>query len=202
VNGQFESGHRSGLADPAVRFAVNLHGAPSMDGAQFAHYRQTTNIGASVVVSVPLGQYDPARLINISSHRWAAKPEVGLSQHLGNWYLDLYLGAWLYGANHNLQGKVRKQDPIGSVEAHLSRNFTRRLWAGFDANYYAGGRTSLDGFAHADLQRNSRVGGTLAVPLARHHSIKFSAAKGAVTNIGADFTQISLGYQFLWGAGI
>jgi hypothetical protein len=49
-----------------VRFAVNLYGAPAMDLKEFSTYRQKTNIGASLVVSAPLGQYDPAKLVNLS----------------------------------------------------------------------------------------------------------------------------------------
>jgi len=202
VNGAFQSARRSGLGEPAARFSVNLHGAPSMDGEQFQQYRQGTIVGASAVVSLPLGQYDPARLINVGSHRWAVKPEVGLSQHLGRWFLDLYLGAWFFGPNDNLQGRVRRQDPIGSAQVHITYTFTRRLWAAVDANFYTGGRTSIDGAVHADLQRNSRVGATVALRVSRHQAVKFSVAKGAVTNIGANFTQAGLAYQYLWGGGL
>src|SRR5258708_2116217 len=79
VAGQFQQIRRSGLGDPIVRFAVNLHGAPAMDLKQFAAYRQKTVIGASVVVAAPLGQYDPAKAINLGGNRWAFKPEVGVS---------------------------------------------------------------------------------------------------------------------------
>jgi len=85
VSGVPQQAHRSGLANPAARFSVNLYGAPSMDFEEFATYRQKTNIGASVVVVPPLGQYDPARFVNIGTNRWAAKPEIGVSQRLGRW---------------------------------------------------------------------------------------------------------------------
>jgi hypothetical protein len=201
VNGEFLSVRRSGLADPVARFSVNLRGAPSMDREQFGRYRQTTNVGASVTVVAPLGQYDPARLVNVGSHRWAAKPEIAVSQRVGSWFLDLYLGAWLFTPNGNYRGRVRRQDPIGSAQVHISYNFTRRLWAGLDANFYTGGRTSVNGSVNADLQRNSRIGGTLSVPVGRNHSIKIAAARGAITNIGADFTSIGVAYQYLWGGG-
>ena len=63
-----------------MRFAVNLYGAPAMDLEEFASYRRKTNVGASLVIVAPLGQYDPARFVNIGTNRWAAKPEVGLSR--------------------------------------------------------------------------------------------------------------------------
>jgi Putative MetA-pathway of phenol degradation len=193
---------RSGLANLAMRFSVNLYGAPAMDLAEFAHYQQKTNLGASVAIVAPLGQYDPARLVNIGTNRWAVKSELGVSQHLGRWYLDLYLGAWLFSANDDYQGKVRKQDPIGSVEVHASYNFAPRLWGSFDGNFYTGGRTSIDGIDRADLQRNSRVGGTIAIPVTKRQSIKFQGSTGAVTNLGADFVSLGVAYQYLWGSGL
>src|SRR6187401_173751 len=36
LSGQFQQAHRSGVRDPAIRFAVNLKGAPAMDLKQFA----------------------------------------------------------------------------------------------------------------------------------------------------------------------
>jgi len=201
VNGSPDQARRSGLADPAVRFAVNLYGAPTMDFEQFGRYRQKTNVGASLAIVAPLGQYDPARFVNIGSNRWGAKPEIGFSQRLGRWYADLYLGAWIFSANDDYHGRVRKQDPIGIAQVHLSYNLKPRLWAAFDANYYTGGRTSIDGVARADLQRNSRLGATISIPVTRRQSLKFSGSSGAVTNIGADFISIGVAYQYLWGGG-
>jgi hypothetical protein len=171
VNGSPEQAHRSGLANPAVRFAVNLYGAPAMDFEQFAQYRQKTNLGASLVVVAPLGQYDPSRFVNIGTNRWAAKPEIGFSQRFGRWYADLYLGAWIFSANDNYQGRVREQDPIGIAQVHVSYN----------------------------LQRNSRLGATISIPVTKQQSVKLSGSSGAITNIGADFKSIGVAYQYLWG---
>jgi hypothetical protein len=201
VNGDPQQAHRSGLANPAVRFSTNIFGAPAMSIEEFAGYRQKTNIGASVVVVPPLGQYDPARLVNIGTNRWAVKPEIGISQRLGRWYFDFYLGAWVFSANDNYRGSRRTQDPIASAQVHVSYNLKPRLWAAFDANFYTGGRTSIDGVPRLDLQRNSRVGGTVAIPLSKRQSLKFTASSGAVTNIGADFFSIGVAYQYLWGGG-
>jgi hypothetical protein len=96
---------------------------------------------------------------------------------------------------------VRKQDPIASAQIHVSYNVKSRLWAAFDANFYTGGRTSIDGVPRADLQRNSRIGGTISIPLTKRQSLKFTGSSGAVTNIGADFVSIGVSYQYLWGGG-
>jgi len=203
VEGQFQQVRRSGLADPSVRFAVNLRGAKAMDLKEFSVYRQKTIIGASVVVVAPLGQYDPAKLINLSGNRWAFKPEIGVSRAVGRQlYVDLYAGAWLYTPNNNFQGRTRKQAPIATSQFHLSYNVKPKLWVAFDATFYTGGRTTINGVRRDDLQRNSRIGGTLSYKLDRRQSLKFAYSRGAFTNIGADFQSVSVAYQYLWGRGL
>jgi len=53
-----------------------------MNLKEFASYRQKTNVGLSLVVSAPLGEYDKPKLINLGSNRWGFKSEVGLFQGL------------------------------------------------------------------------------------------------------------------------
>jgi hypothetical protein len=202
ISGAAVQARRSGLMNPAMRFSVNLYGAQAMDLEEFARYRRKTIVGASLAIVAPLGQYDPARLINIGTNRWAAKPELGISRRFGNWFFDLYLGAWFFSANQKFKGRVRTQDPIISTQTHVSYAFRPRLWAAFDTNFYTGGTTSIDGLRNRDLQRNSRVGGTISIPMTKRQSLKFSGSTGAVTNIGADFISIGVAYQYLWGGGL
>ena len=202
VAGQFQQVRRSGLGDPSVRFAVNLYGAPAMDLKKFSTYRQKTVIGASVVIVAPLGQYDPAKAINLSGNRWAFKPEIGISRTVRRLNLDFYLGAWLFTANNNFQGRTRTQSPIASSQFHLSYNVKPKLWVAFDATFYGGGRTTVNGVRGDDLQRNSRIGGTLPYKLDRRQSLKFAYSRGAFTTIGADFQAVSVAYQYLWGRGL
>ncbi len=80
---------RSGLGDVRVRFMINLIGSPALHPKEFAAYKARTVVGASVTVIAPSGQYDSRRLVNLSSNRWAFKPEVGLSKPAGQWTLEM-----------------------------------------------------------------------------------------------------------------
>jgi len=128
--------------------------------------------------------------------------QIGISRAVRRAYLDFYAGAWLYTANNNFQGRTRKQDPIVSAQFHLSYIFSPKVWAAFDATIYTGGRTSVNGIRGDDLQRNSRLGGTLSYKLARRQSLKFAYAKGVVTTVGGDFQSVSFGYQYIGGRGL
>ncbi len=195
--------HRSGFRDPVVRFAFNLYGAPAMDLKTLASYRQRTNVGLSLVTVIPLGEYDPTKLINLGSNRWAFKPEIGLSRAIRRWTVELYGGIWLFTNNEDFYGgRTREQDPIVSVQMHILYTFKPRLWVAFDANYYHGGRTTVDSRENLDLQKNSRIGVTFSLPLSPRQSLKLAYSSGARTSIGADFQALVVAYQYLWGGGL
>ena len=200
--GEFAQGTRRGLWDPRFRFAMNLVGAPAMNVGEFATYVQDTTLGFSLSVVSPGGQYDSSRTVNLGSNRWSFKPEQGLSKRFGRWYLDLYGGVWLFTTNTDFVGQVRRQSPIGSSQIHVTYTVLPRIWVAFNANFYTGGRTEIEGLKSFDFQRNSRVGATLSLPLGARQSLKLSGSTGALTTIGADFDAFVVGYQVLWGAGL
>ena len=197
--GEYQRITRSGLGDIRGQLTVNVLGGPALTPREFASHQPSTILGLSLAVIAPSGQYDPAKLINIGSNRWSLKPEVGLSRTKGRWYFELYGGVWMFTDNKNFfGGSVREQDPIGTFQAHASYTFKPRLWLAGDATFYTGGRTTVDGLAKADLQRNSRIGVTLALPVGRRSAFKVSWATGFTTRIGADFDSLGLGFQTVW----
>jgi hypothetical protein len=191
--------HRSGLADTRFRLAVNLLGGPALKPAEFAQRTPRTTLGASLVVVAPTGQYDPSKLVNIGANRWIFKPEIGLSTPGGRFLFDVYAGAWLFADNPEyFGGSHREQDPLFTFQGHVSYTLRPRFWVAANATYYTGGRTTIDGVEKADLQRNSRYGVTVAVPIKRRSGVKASWSRGLTTRIGGDFDTLALGYQFVW----
>jgi hypothetical protein len=190
---------RFGQGDPRLRLGVNLYGAPAMTPRDFAAYRGRTLVGLSLAVALPLGQYDSARLINIGTNRWSFKPELGLTRVYGKWVLEAMVGAWLFTDNTDFfGGRTREQDPIAQAQVHLTYRFRPSVWLAADANFYTGGRTTVDGRANFDLQRNSRIGATFSAALDRRQAIRASVSRGAYTTIGADFTSVAVGYSYAW----
>jgi hypothetical protein len=150
-------------------------------------------------VSAPTGQYDPSKLINLGTNRWAFKPELGFSQPWRRWWLEAYAGVWLFTDNGDFfGGKRREQDPLGVAQAHLVRSFPSRIWAAFDATYYYGGETTVDGVANADRQKNSRIGVTLALPVVGTHSVKLAWAKGVTARVGSNLETLAVAWQYRW----
>jgi len=203
LEGQTSSVTRSGLADPLLRLAVNLYGAPALSAEQFRAYRQDTIAGASLAVTAPAGQYDGTKLVNVGTNRWSFKPEVGASQALGPWILEGSFGVTYFTDNDDFfGGHRRKQSPLYAAQAHLIYSFNPGLWAALDATYYAGGRTSVDGALNNDLQQNWRWGATLSKSVDPRNSVKLYFSSGATARTGTNFQTVGIGWQHLWGAGV
>lgn len=192
--------YRSGLLDSYYRFSVNLKGGPAMSREEFGKWRQKTLIGTSIEVVAPTGQYDAAKLINYGAHRWAVKPEVGVSHRKGRYLLDVYGAVWFFTENQNyLSGHTLTQKPIGAFEGHLSYDVTPRLWVSADGNFWFGGQTSVNGQeAGSTLQSNSRAGATSQLRLTQHQSVKVSYSRGTYIRYGGNFQNISVAWQYSW----
>ena len=195
---------RTGLADTRMRFSWNLLGSPALTPQEFARNKPRTTFGASLSVAAPTGQYDPDRLINLGTNRWAFKPEIGVAHPLGKWVFEGYVGVWLFTDNDDFYGgQRREQDPMSSLQAHVSYTFRPRLWLAVNSTWYEGGSTTLDGVPRFDRQDNTRIGLTLSVPITSHQSLKFAWSDGASTRIGSDFSTWGLFWTYSWAdAGV
>ena len=104
LDGVFRTRNPTGMADPRFRLAVNLVGSPPLSAPEFRNYRQKTIVGASLQVAVPLGQYDPTKLINLGANRWSFRPEIGVSRSLRRWFLEMAAGGWFFTTNNDFFG--------------------------------------------------------------------------------------------------
>jgi hypothetical protein len=203
VGGQERERDDSGLNDPRFRFSVNLYGAPAVSLEEFKDYKQDLIIGASVQVSAPFGQYDKNRLVNIGNNRWFVKPDIGISKAWGAIALELSTGVFFFSNNDDFfGGKTLEQDPVYSTQVHCTYSLGRGAWVALSGTYDYGGRTTIDGVRSDDLGKNSRVGGTLALPINRNNSVKLYASKGINTSTGPDTELFGLVWQYRWGNGL
>jgi hypothetical protein len=190
----------TGLADPRIRLQVNLVGAPALDLPAFARYQQGTILGVSLQVALPLGQYDPARLVNLGANRWSFRPELGLSQRWRKLNLELAAGTWVFTVNDNFKGGTRlTQDPIPFIKGAAIYSFRRGWWLSLNYGYAWGGETQVNGVARNDFQTNNRVGVTFALPVGRSGSLKVIYNNGLLTRVGGDFDSYGVSYSYSWG---
>ncbi|MCJ7556200.1 MAG: transporter [Gammaproteobacteria bacterium] len=201
VEGQFLTRDIDAFGDARIRFAINLRGAPAMDPTAFRQMLDNPKIivGASLTVQAPTGAYQTDRYINAGTNRWSAKPALGVIVPLyPTWLLEGELGVWLFGDNDEFVGVTREQEPIFSGEFHLIKVMKAGIWASLDLNFYEGGQSTVDGVDRDDIQRNSRLGLTLAYPFNNKHLIRTSYSTGIVTEVGSAYGIFSLGYIYAW----
>jgi hypothetical protein len=203
LDGEPVSREISGLADPRFRLSVNLYGAPSLTMKEFPTFHQDLIVGAALQVSVPWGQYDGTRLVNIGTNRWFFRPSLGVSKAVGPWILEATAAVTLYTDNADFyRGQTREQDPLYGAEAHVIRSFSRGIWGSVDATYFTGGSTMVDGVAERDLQRNWRFGATLALPINARNSVKLYGSSGVSARTGNNYDLFGVAWQYRWGGGI
>ncbi len=189
----------SGWNDPRFRFSVNFFGAPVLSVEDFAKYQPDLLMGASIQVSAPFGQYDSDKLVNLGTNRWFIKPDIGVSKTLGSFTLELSAGVIFYAENDDyFGGHTLEQDPVYTTQAHLTYDFGHGIWGALDGTYDYGGRTTIDGVRGNEVQGNSRVGATLALPVNRNNSIKLYTSTGVSTRTGSDYTLGGVAWQYRW----
>lgn len=203
VDNIYRTRDQQGLADPVFYFSINLLGAPALSLEDFKNYQQDTIIGLSFRLTAPLGVYQPEKLINVGTNRWSFEPELGISKAIGRWTVEGATAVVLYTDNDEFDtSKKRQQDPVYSVQFHLSYTFPGKAWASIGTTYYTGGQTTIDEEVKNDLQQNWRTGITIALPVDRRNSIKMFAHSGVSTRTGTDYDSLGVLWQYRWGGGI
>jgi len=201
LEGEPASTRRSGFNDPRVRFAVNLIGSPAQNMAEFRQYKVNTIVGAALEVTVPLGEYDQDKLINLGSNRWIFRPQLGVVHNWGKWAAELTTSAWIYTDNDDFfSGTTREQDPLYAVQGHLIYTFRPGLWTSLSAAYGGGARSTID-----NVEKNDEIGKyivalSMGIPINPRHGIKVVYLHSETTeDTGDDYDRLLLAYSMMWG---
>jgi hypothetical protein len=194
------AGSRTGFYDGRIKFGVNLIGSPVLAPQEFQKFQEHTVFGASLVISVPLGQYFPSKLINLGSNRWGFKPELGLSHREGRLFYEMYTGVWMYTENPNyFKSYVQQENVLFSFQAHVDYTFQHGKYLAINGGYANGGESSLNGIEQNDQEENWRIGATFSSPIFnRHQSIKAMVNTGIATRAGQNYTALTVVYQYSW----
>ena len=179
VDGVPTSVSRSGLTDSVVRFAVNLYGAPPLKGREYAAYRagskDQTIVGAAVAVQLPTGEYMKDKLINLGSNRYTIRPQLGVVHTRRRWTMELTAEAWFFTDNDAFfNGNELEQDPLYTLQGHLTYTFRPGLWASGGAGYGFGAKSTINGVGKDDRRENLAWVLSVGYPLSRRLGIKLS----------------------------
>jgi len=152
----------SGIADPYFAIRVGLKGAPALDPVTFSKTPQGFQIYALAGVSVPLGDYEQSRPLNLGTNRWSLRLGLPMVMPLGKsgrtTLLEIHPNVYFFADNDEpFRADTRSQNALYVIESHLTHNFTTKFWAGIDLRYQNGGETTTDGVK--DDNKVNRLGG-------------------------------------------
>jgi hypothetical protein len=197
------SGSTTGFGDSSVELAALLMGGEALNAAELATRERTTSVGVSMTVTVPTGQYNTDKVLNLGTHRWSFKPEIGVAYPFGpdqKWEVDGYLNVYFFTDNTAYRGiEVLRQEPLPGVEGHLSYTFSPILWASLDTRYGFRGETVVDGLAQNNSQENLMVGTEAHWLPNSHNSLGLVFAKALVHTNAPNYTGVVVKYVYSWG---
>ena len=162
----------NGASDIGFLWQMNIFGGPALTRAEFQSFIPQTFSSFHLLVTTPIGTYNPTSPINPSANRWMVSPTVNFSYtpDQGWTWIETYVSGRFFTNNNNyLVGGAQtlSQKPLLRLEEHLSRNVTDALWVSLDAFYNVGGETSIDGFGQDNMANTLRVGAGLGLRLWR-----------------------------------
>ncbi len=195
---------RSGWSDTVLRFAVNLYGAPPLEGKQYAAYRAGTKIetivGAGLSIQLPTGDYMDDKLINLGTNRFTFRPQVGVVHTRGKWSLETTAFVALYTDNNDFfNGRKLEQEPLYTVHSHLMYTFRPGLWAGASGGYDYGGISTVDGDTKDDRKQNLIWALSFGFPLHRYLGVKISyIGTRTQESTGSDSDSFAIGINSFW----
>jgi hypothetical protein len=161
-----------GVSDIGFLWQMNIFGGPALTRAQFQSFIPQTFSSFHLLVTTPLGTYQPNSPINPSANRWMVSPTVNFSYtpDQGWTWIETYVSGRIFSDNSNYRvngAQTLTQRPTLRVEEHVSRNLTNALWLSADAYYNLGGETSIDGIEQGNMANTLRIGGGMGLRLWR-----------------------------------
>jgi len=204
IDGVPRSIKRNGLSDSVLRFAMNLYGAPPLEGKEFAAYRAKADVetifGTALVVQLPTGDYMEDKLINLGSNRFTFRPQLGVVHNRGKWSMELTGEVLLYTDNDDFfNRKELEQDPLYTSQFHLIYTFRPGLWAAASSGYGYGGESTVSGIKKNDRRENLAWALSLGYPITRQLGVKvIYLATRTQNSFGQDADSIGAGFAFFW----
>jgi hypothetical protein len=196
---------RRGFTDPRIRFSMLLYGAPPLSGKAYMQYRQEhpvmTTVGAAVAVTLPLGDYNDQKLINLGDNRFSIRPQIGVLHQRYKWQFELTGSVFLYQDNNDfLNGGELDQDPMWFVQGHVIYTFKPGWWASLSGGYAYGGRSWINGDPKTDDRRTNYFALSVGVPISQRQSLKFSYFTSQTNiSVGSDFDAFIAAWSINWG---
>jgi hypothetical protein len=174
------TGNSNGLADMVLGATFGITGAPNLPLAEYVAFKPGFASGILAKLYLPTGEYDADQLFNLGTNRWSLQIGGLFSQTYGSSYLDprlttieLIPAVTFFGDNTDpFRGDNLSQDPLLTLEAHVTHNVSRAVWISADLYAMSGGETETDGVSDDNSKYSVGLGASVNVALSKTSSIK------------------------------
>jgi hypothetical protein len=180
-----------GVGDIMLGGVFGLVGNGAMTREEYVAADPGFELGVLAKLTLPTGSYDPDEQISIGANRYSLQLGLPMGWYIGSSYLDPNLTTFeitpavmLFSDNDDAPGAagVIEQDPLFTVEAHVTRNINAGNWLSLDALYTRGGETTTDGTADDNVREALGLGATWNVAFSRQTSLKITYGTNVYAN--------------------
>lgn len=148
-----------GLGDPSVGMTVNLFGAPGLMLREWLRYDLKTTVSLGAIFNLPAGQYDETQSLNVGSNQFKTRIHLPIVHSLGPWVsgerttVEVTPSITFLANNDDSLGSTVDQDPMLSLETHLTRDVTRNAFASLDYTYLRFGQSTFVDNETGEIER-------------------------------------------------
>lgn len=196
LRGESAVAERRGFTDPRFRLSMTLLNTAEKEG----NPTSKTVAGVALAVTVPLGQYDNEKLLNLGQNRYIIRPQVGVVHTEGAWSYELTGSIFFYTDNNELfNSSKREQDPLYALQSHVVYIFSPGVWTAVGVGYAWGGLSHINGVNKDDAWGNILSSLSFGFPLSKNQGLKLTYLNGRTQkSTGAALNTFSLGWSLLF----
>lgn len=191
----------NGFGDPSLFFGWGVYNFPALSKEAYRkHNKNGLSSACSILVTLPIGNYDKSEALNIGLNRYSAKGECLVSWKSGNHLFEIIAGSTHYTKNSEYrESNTLEQKPLYHLETHSSYNVRPTIWLSVDTLSQEGGQNILNQAPINNEQRSLAVGGTLGVYLKKTQLLKIIYLDTvSASNISPTSKTLVLSYTYAW----
>jgi hypothetical protein len=206
ITGTF-SESSAGFSDPNTQLTVNLYGTPPLrSNVDLLNYEPTWTADFAGLLAFPIGAYKSDRLVNIGQNRWYGRLALPLKYHFRVFApgrmssFEVMPSVWLFGENDDFLGQKLKNDPLWSVEAHLTHDFTTTFYGSLDLLYQNGFESRVNGNSVGEKLEIGNIGFTLNYQVSDNAGIRTSFSSNVFGDGDLNTAVLRLQFTYAWNA--
>jgi hypothetical protein len=141
---------KTGMMDSQVNFRMGLHNAPALNIIELAQWERKFQVYGFFGVTLPTGEYDSSRRINLGANRWAFRLGLPMVLPLNQNKkrpadLEFHPNISFFTNNNDpFVGDSKKQKPLLRLNTAVTKYFTSKFYASLGAGYLFGAVTQID----------------------------------------------------------